>query len=299
MKNSIAMFGILLAVLVSCGRADNQNQVSNVKTMDIEQEKYEEAGTDSSTGGSPGGSTTGGGTQQSPTPDAPPSTINWDKKIVKTATLNAEVKDYKAFSTGLYEKVRSYGGYVSNERQNQTEYKIENSMTIRLPVDRFDEAMNGLLAGATAINEKTVSSEDLTGEFVDGRSRLEAKKQVRLRYLDLLKQAKNMAEILEVQQEINAIQEEIETVNGRLNSINHSSAMSTIHFTFYQVLDPALANQQTKDNSFFSRLTNAFSNGWQWLSSLLIGLLSLWPLALMAIPVFYVVKKRWKKKAVS
>lgn len=294
MKNSIVMFGILLAVLVSCGRADNQNQVSNVKTMDIEQEKYE-TGTDSSTGGSPGGSTTGGGTQQSPTPDAPPSTINWDKKIVKTATLNAEVKDYKTFSTGLYEKVRRFGGYVSNERQNQTEYKIENSMTIRLPVERFDEAMNGLLAGATAINEKTVSSEDLTGEFVDGRSRLEAKKQVRLRYLDLLKQAKNMAEILEVQQEINAIQEEIETVNGRLNFINHSSAMSTIHFTFYQVLDPALASQQSNDNSFFARLTNAFANGWQWLSSLFIGLISLWPLVLIAIPVFYVVKTRWKK----
>ncbi|HEY0065810.1 MAG TPA: DUF4349 domain-containing protein [Flavisolibacter sp.] len=288
MKNSIAMFsGILLAVLISCGHADNQNQVSSTKTMEIEKEQYE-AATDSSTGN--------GGTQQSPTPDAPPSTVNWDKKIVKTATLNAEVKDYKTFSTSLYEKVKRFGGYVSNERQNQTEYKIENSMTIRLPVDRFDEAMNELLAGATAINEKTVSSEDLTGEFVDGRSRLEAKKQVRLRYLDLLKQAKNMAEILEVQQEINGIQEEIETVNGRLNFINHSSAMSTIHFTFYQVLNPALASNQTNDNSFFARLTDAFSNGWQWLASLFIGLISLWPLALIAIPVVYIVKKRWKEK---
>lgn len=287
MKNrTLLLSAILLAFLFSCGQASDHKQISpevNTTTEKLEQEQA----ADSTTGN--------GGSGQSPAPDAPPSAMNWDKKIVKTATLNAEVKDYKVFSASLYEKVKRSGGYVSTERQNQTEYKIENSVTIRIPVDRFEAAMNELLSGAATVNEKTITSEDLTGEFVDGRSRLEAKKQVRLRYLELLKGAKNMAEILEVQQEINGIQEEIETVNGRLNFINHSSAMSTIHLTFYQILDPGLASKQKDNDGFLARFTSAFSDGWQWLSSLFIGIISLWPLALLSLPVFYAVR-RWKRR---
>jgi hypothetical protein len=51
---------------------------------------------------------------------------------------------------------------------------------------------------------------------VDTRSRMEAKKQMRDRYLELLKQARNMKEILEVQQVINSIQEDIESGSGRV-----------------------------------------------------------------------------------
>lgn len=287
MKNrTLLLSAILLAFLFSCGQAVDHKQIS--PEINATTEKFEQAQVADSTTGN-------GGSGQSAAPDAPPSATNWDKKIVKTATLNAEVKDYKIFSAGLYEKVKRSGGYVSTERQNQTGFKIENSVTIRVPVDRFEAAMNELLSGAAAVNEKTITSEDLTGEFVDGRSRLEAKKQVRLRYLELLKGAKNMAEILEVQQEINGIQEEIETVNGRLNFINHSSAMSTIHLTFYQILDTGLASKQKDNDGFLARLTNAFADGWQWLSSLFIGIISLWPLALLSIPVFYAVR-RWKRR---
>ena len=61
-----------------------------------------------------------------------------------------------------------------------------------------------------------ISTEDVTGEVVDTRARMEAKKQMRDRYLALLKQARNMKEILEVQTEINTIQEDIESASGRV-----------------------------------------------------------------------------------
>jgi hypothetical protein len=139
----------------------------------------------------------------------PQNPIDWDKKIVKTANLNAEVKDYKNFSQQLNEKVKKYGGYISREEQSQSDYQIQNSVVIKVPVDQFENAVNDLTKDISKLNEKNISSEDVTTQLVDGKSRLEAKKQVRLRYLDLLKQAKNMEEILTVQKEINDIQEEI------------------------------------------------------------------------------------------
>jgi len=142
--------------------------------------------------------------------------IDWDKKIIKTASLKLEVTDYNVFAISLREKIKEFGGYIAEEEQIQSEYKIENSLAIKVPVDQFDDAVSQISSKAKTVNEKKISSQDVTAEFVDTRSRIEAKKQVRLRYMDLLKQAKNMEEILNVQSQINGIQEQIESGEGRI-----------------------------------------------------------------------------------
>ena len=209
--------------------------------------------------------------------------IDWEKKIIKNATLNGEVKDYKAFSKQLNEKIRKYGGYLSTEEQSQSEYQIQNSVVIKVPVDQFENAINDLAKDVSRLNEKHISSDDVTTQLVDGKSRLEAKKQVRLRYLDLLKQARNMEEILTVQKEINVIQEEFELVNGRINSLSHKSAMSTIHFTYFQVINEAAKVAGDRDPNFMNKVKTAFANGWYWLGELLVGLVSIWPLLTVII----------------
>jgi hypothetical protein len=221
---------------------------------------------------------------------------DWDKKIIKTANLNLEVKDYNAYNTSLRDKVKQFGGYIAQEEQSQSEYKIENTLTIKIPVDQFDNAVNGISESVKELNEKKITSEDVTTEVIDTRSRLEAKKQIRLRYLDLLKQAKNMEEILSVQSEINGIQEQIESAAGRMEYLQHSSSFSTIHLTYYQVLKEGAVNPDKP--SFATRITNAFQFGWNWVGELSIGLVSLWPLFLMVlgIIIFYKRSRRPKSK---
>jgi hypothetical protein len=126
------------------------------------------------------------------------SNPDWDKKIVKTASLEFEIKDYKVFNSTFRDKIRQSGGYVSQEEQKQSDYRIENNVVIKVPVDQFDNLISQLLPGTDKIVEKKVASQDATMEYVDTKSRLEAKRQVRQRYLDLLKQAKNLEEILNV-----------------------------------------------------------------------------------------------------
>ncbi|HKH61696.1 MAG TPA: DUF4349 domain-containing protein, partial [Flavitalea sp.] len=215
--------------------------------------------------------------------------INWDKKIIKTANLNAQVKNYNAFSKQVSENVKKYGGYISAEEQVQTEYKIENSVVIKVPVDLFESAVNNLVKDAEIINEKRIISEDVTTQLIDGKSRLEAKRQVRLRYLDLLKQARNMEEVLTVQKEINGIHEEIETVTGRINFLQHSSAMSTINLTFYQVLN-ASANVPNHIG-FLPKIKSAFTEGLYWTGEILVGIVCLWPLILILAFSIYLLRK--------
>jgi hypothetical protein len=214
---------------------------------------------------------------------------DWDKKIIKTATLNLEVKEYNSFYKSIREKVSQLGGYVAQEEQSQTSYKIENTLIVKVPVDQFDNALLQVTTGVEKINEKKITSEDVTGEVVDTKSRMEAKRQIRQRYIDLLKQAKNMEEVLNVQSEINDIQEDLESASGRVNYLTHSAAYSTINLTFYQVLNEAAKNSDKI--SFSSRLSNAFKTGWGWVGEIFVGIISIWPLLLMIIAVIFYFKR--------
>jgi len=203
----------------------------------------------------------------------------WDKKIIKTALLNLEVKDYTGYYSSLREKIKNIGGYIAQEEQRQSAYKIENTLVIKVPVEQFDNALVQLTDKAEKLNEKKITSQDVSAEYIDTRSRMESKKQVRQQYIALLKQAKNMEDILNVQSEINSIQEEIEAAAGRVEFLGHSSAYSSINLTYYQVL-----NSSASDNdkpSFGTRISAAFKTGWEWITSLFVGLVSVWPLCLV------------------
>ena len=135
---------------------------------------------------------------------------DWDKKIVKTANLKLEVKNYKSFNELLHRVIKQSGGYIAQEEQSQSGYQIGNTVSIKVPVAQFEETLSQIGSDSDKLVEKRISAEDVTMQVIDTKSRLETKREVRERYLDLLKQARNMDEILKVQNEINDIQEQME-----------------------------------------------------------------------------------------
>ena len=295
MKKILIALSVML-LIISCENSNKSNLVSLDKLEDRKSEAEDNK--------NEGSIATFNDSETSPQVNGPDRTKQtqqkiivepeWDKKIIKTATLNLEVKEYNTYNSSLREKIKQTGGYVAQEQQTQSDYKIENTITIKIPVDQFDNAINLITVSVKELNEKKIASQDVTTEVVDTKSRLEAKKQVRLKYLDLLKQAKNMEEILSVQSEINRIQEEIESAAGRIEYLSHSSSFSTINLTFYQVLNEAAINADRP--SFAMRFTDAFQFGWNWIGEVSIGIVSIWPLLLLIFTVIILYKRSGRRK---
>jgi hypothetical protein len=224
------------------------------------------------------------------------SKVDWDKKIIKNASVNLEIKNYKPFNALIHENIKKYGGYIAQEEQNQTDYKIENTIVIKVPVDQFDNLVSALTVGDQKILEKKITSEDVTTQIVDTKSRMEAKKQVRLRYLDLLKQARNMEEILNVQNEINGIQEDIEAASGRIEYLSHAAVYSTINLTYFQIVDASAMD--ISEPTFGTKIWQSFKNGWNWVGDVFIGLISIWPLYVIAFGCWLAYKK-WRSSRIQ
>ena len=234
---------------------------------------------------------------KAPVVAAPQPQPDWDKKIIKNGTLGLEIRDYSKFTMSLREKVRALGGYVASEQQSQSDFKIENIMTIKVPVDQFDNAMQSFSSDVIKVNDKKISSDDVTRQYVDARTRMESKKAILQRYMELLKQARNMEEILNVQSEINTIQEELETAGGEAEFLKHESTFSTINLTYFEVIDPAAAAKEKTGNEH--KLIAAFRTGWNGITMVAIELISIWPVLLGALAAVMVIRKRRIKQPVA
>ena len=117
------------------------------------------------------------------------ASFDWDKKIIKTATLKFEVKDFKNYTSTIYNTVKQFGSYIAQEEQNLTDERLETTISIKVPVDQFESMINRLSATDVKVVERKITTDDVTGEVLDIKARLEAKKQMREKYLNFLNQA--------------------------------------------------------------------------------------------------------------
>lgn len=234
------------------------------------------------------------GNGQKPVPPPPPvPNPDWDRKIVKTADLTLRVNNFNQFTNRLHAAVKQSGGYIAQEQLSQNAGEIDNTITIKVPVDRFELLMGEMPGDSDKLEEKKISSEDVTMEMIDTKSHLQTKKEVRERYLELLKQAHSMKDIIAIQNEINDIQQEMDEASGRIAWLGHSSAYSTINLRFYQVLDERIREEPAP--GFAHRLTDAIRDGWQGLSALLLELISVWPLWI-ALGFVVVWVQKWRRR---
>lgn len=227
-----------------------------------------------------------------------PAALNpgWDKKMIKTGTLKVEVKNFRNFSNAVHNTIKQYGGYIAQEEQNSSGEKTETVITIKVPVDQFENMINQLSGEEDKVLERKISTEDVTTDIIDTQSRLEAKKKMRAKYLELMQQSKNMEDVLQVQNSVNNIQEELESAAGRIQSLSRQALFSTIQLTFFQ---PAAGYVGPEEHpGITSRIAAAFKTGGAFVADLFVGLISIWPLLLLAAGI-YLVWKRMKPGKVT
>lgn len=301
MKTKLFITGILsAAVFISCNQSANKEAavqdyaLSELKDQDAAKKDFTENQQIPVGKFSPTLTDSTATPTQSP---APPPVTDWDSKIIKTATLKVEIKDFKKYNVYVHNAIRQYGAYIAQEEQTLSDEKSETSITIKVPVAQFEPIMNALPADDGKVTEKKITTDDVTGEVVDTKSRLEAKKQLRIKYLEFLKQSKNMEDVLKVQNEVDDIQQQIESVASRVSFLSHQTAYSTINLSFYQ---PMEGYKPINENpTFFTKLTNAFKTGGSWIADLFVGLVSIWPLLLIIFAAYFGWKKLRPVKAVA
>jgi Domain of unknown function (DUF4349) len=198
----------------------------------------------------------------------------------------------KVASAGTKARVKAIGGYISNSSERREGGNLENTLTIRIPFQKFDTFLTDAEKESIYTDYKNVSAEDVTAEYVDNSLRIKSKQKVFDRYLELLKQAKNVQEIMAVEENIRVIREEIEAKEGRQKFLDDQVTYSTITLTIYQVTEATYA----PDEPFYTRIWHNFRDGWGSVFNNVIGIFYLIPYLLIMALIIYFIRRWWKKR---
>lgn len=215
-----------------------------------------------------------------------------EQKIIKTGNIKFETNDLGETHNQMITAVKKHNAIIQNDTEGKEYGSIFRRITVRVPSKNFDLFLNDISKGVSYFDNKEISSQDVTEEYIDIDARLKAKKILEARYLELLKKANKVSEMLEIEGQLSAIREEIEAKQGQLRYMQSQVSMSTINIEFYKTV----ANEGGATISYGSKIWNAITSGFNSISSFFIGLLSIWPFLIILAAAVYFIRNRFKKK---
>ncbi len=197
-----------------------------------------------------------------------------ERKIIYTGTLDLVVANMDEALPQVEKLVAAQKGYIAkSEVKEDTGRRRTATFSLRVPVDSFPGAREGLLALGTA-ERNAVDSQDVTEEFVDVQARIKNLKEQEDKLNELLKEKRKeekLEDIIKVSDRIAEVRRDVERVQGRLNYLANMTAMATINLTLREIKDYKPVTAPT----FRNRINSTFENSWEGLVSFGEGLVLL------------------------
>ena len=222
------------------------------------------------------------------------STDSASAKIIYTANLSLESKDYDAARAALDAALQAAGGYLeSSSEYSGTDDSRSVSLTYRVPQENYDSFL-AAIAEAGNVTYKNQQADDVTAQYLDVETRLENLKAQRTRLQQLQQQADNLSDLLEIESSLTDVQSQIESWQSQMNWYSDQVEQCTVYVSLSEV-----STYSPPSEGFGSRIASAFADGWQnfvdGVQQLAVTLAGAWPVVVIAAAVAAGVVV-WKKK---
>jgi hypothetical protein len=183
-------------------------------------------GNSSAGGGDQGAGGAGAQTGGNGDPAAPVD----DTKIVRTGSLQLTVVDTdKALLAGR-DAIRALGGYIGASQMQRTDDEIVASVTYRIPVARWEDALTAIRNLGTEVAEQTDATE-VTGQLVDLDARIRNLKASETALVGYAAQAPKTSDLLEIEARLTDTRGEIERLSAEQATLSDQAALATLTVT--------------------------------------------------------------------
>ena len=171
------------------------------------------------------------------------------QKLIRRVNIDAETEDLEALLGELTKQISALDGYIENqELYNGSSYSSYRSrsanLTIRIPADKLD-AFIGQVKDVSNVVSYNESQEDVTLTYVSTESRIKALETEQARLLELLGQAQNMSDLLEIEARLTDVRYELENVTSQLLVLANKVDYATVRLYISQVKEYTEVEEQT------------------------------------------------------
>lgn len=225
-----------------------------------------------------------------------------DRKIIVRIDYRLETKEFETLIETLQLEVKNAGGYVEQSSVDTSDTSRIKSAeyVVRIPVGKLD-GFTGFVESSANVLHKSQSGEDVTVEYFDTETRLNALKIQQERVTALLEQATKMSDILEIESELTRIRTEIEELTTMLRRLDNLTEYATVTLSVSEVD----VYEPVAGDTFGAKLQEAMTSSlhffWEAIQVICIVFVWLLPILVVAAVVVVVIllirRSRRKQKA--
>ena len=213
-------------------------------------------------------------------------------KILYTASLTLETRDYDAARSGLEQALADAGGWMESSSESSDSGESRTlSLTLRVPEENYQSFLTAAGQTGSLVN-RSEYADDVTASYTDVEGRIANLEGQRDRLRELQASAETLSDLLDIEAQLSDVQYQLESWQSQLDWYDDQIASCTVTVTLREVDFPA-------GSGFVSRLASAFGQGWDnfvgGLAAVAVALAGLWPvvvLVILAIAVVAAVRRR-------
>lgn len=228
-------------------------------------------------------------------------------KIIKTAGLGLETREFESDLAYIKQKVVDMGGYVASsyitgrKPENYNEPGRYANLSMRIPQERM-EAFLAEARGVATVTYENSGGEDITSSYFDTESRLKIYQTQRDRIMGLLEKAETMEDIISLETELSRLTYEIENLTTQLKRWDDLVDFATVNIDLTEI-PPAMA--VASDDSVGTRISEGFNRTLSGIAvffeNLFVFIIAASPalvlIAVIVVVVVLIVRNRRKKIA--
>lgn len=223
-----------------------------------------------------------------------------DRKVISTGELTVRARNLGETRAEVTRLVTSWQGLVADEQSTSDRHGrlVSSTLTLRVPSDRFDEAM-AALARLGRVAHQSRSAEDVTTQVIDVDARVEAAQRTIQQIERLLHRARRLSDVIAIESDLARRQADLDSLKQQQAWLRDQTSLSTITLELARPL--AGAAEPTRATGFLAGL----ERGWHALGAgtvvLLTVLGAVLPFGVLAavvgVPAWVVVRRRRARHA--
>lgn len=194
-----------------------------------------------------------------------------EQKLISNGSVQLRSDDVAKALFDVRNVVDKYAGEVeANETQTDDEGDpLRARLTLRVPTDRFDEAMQDLEDTAVLV-ASSGNTQDVTTEVLDRDIRVQVQRRSIERISLLLEQATSIRDVVAIEAQLSQRQADLAVLEKEQRYLDDQTAMATVNVSIERTKEkkPAPAKKKDDDSGFLAGL----DGGWHALKTFGVGL---------------------------
>lgn len=180
---------------------------------------------------------TGKETSQTPSDVIPEGELT-QRKVIRNGSLELLIKKAEETAENIKVLAERLEGFVQYSQIYEVTTEIKSgTVTIRVPANKFNEAVSEIKKLAVKVESESVNASDVTEQFVDLEARLKNLRAEEEQYLQILKRAVTVEDTLKVTQYLSSVRSQIEQIQGQLQYLSRQVDMSSITVSLTEEAD--------------------------------------------------------------